>query len=156
MKHLSAFSSKTHTWQTPPDLFDKLNREFRFTLDAAASADNALASEYFTEDDDALSQRWHGRVFCNPPYGPGIGKWVKKCYEEAQAGALVVALIPARTDTDWWHRYVMWADEVRLIRGRLRFSGAPNSAPFPSCIVVFGTGERRAEIFAVKRDGGAL
>lgn len=156
MKHTSAFSSQTHTWQTPPDLFDALNREFRFTLDAAASEENALAPTYFTEEDDALSKTWTGTVFCNPPYGPGIGKWVKKCYEEAAKGVIVVALIPARTDTDWWHRYVMWASEVRLIRGRLRFSGSPINAPFPSCIVVFGAGDRRAEIFAVQRDGRAL
>lgn len=100
--------SKTNEWATPQDFFDRLDEEFDFTLDPCATPENAKCSRYFTKGGDGLSQDWSGdRVFMNPPYGREIGKWVKKAYEESQKGALVVCLIPARTDTSYWHEFVI-------------------------------------------------
>ncbi|MEK6883311.1 MAG: phage N-6-adenine-methyltransferase [Nanoarchaeota archaeon] len=133
------FSSKSNEWKTPKFLFDKLNEEFNFNLDAAASKDNALCKNFFTLEDNSLIQDWQfGTVFCNPPYGREIGKFVKKGYEESLRGCTVVFLIPARTDTKWWHEYCS-KGEVRFIKGRLKFKNGncTNSAPFPSVIVIF-------------------
>lgn len=136
------FSSNEESWSTPADLFAALDAEFGFTLDPCASAGNATCARYFTKDDDGLSQDWDGVVFMNPPYGRTIGQWVAKAYEESRRGATVVCLIPSRTDTAYWHDYVMRADEVRFIRGRLHFGGeherTAHNAPFPSAVVVFG------------------
>lgn len=130
------FSSNNHDWETPQELFDSLDREFRFTLDPCATKENAKCSRYFTKADDGLKQDWFGVVFLNPPYGREIGKWVKKAHEEAKKGALVVCLIPARTDTSYWHDYIHGKAEIRFLRGRVHFSnGGP--APFPSAIVIF-------------------
>ena len=130
-------SSVTPEWETPPDLFARLDAEFGFTLDACASAANAKVAAYYTREQDALAQPWPGVVWCNPPYGRAIGRWVEKAYAAALAGSTVVALVPARTETAWWHRWVMRAAEVRVLRLRLRFSGAAINAPFPSAVVVF-------------------
>ena len=134
------FSSKTDEWMTPLDLFEKLNREFRFDLDPATTPDNPLNVPYFyTKEEDGLKQRWFGRVFLNPPYSQ-VSEWVKKAYYECRVKKnceLVVLLIPSRTDTRWWHKYVMKANEIRFIKGRLKFGNAKNSAPFPSCLVIF-------------------
>lgn len=130
------FSSKTPEWATPQKFFDALDAEFRFTLDAAASAENHKCARYFTKEDDALKQEWTGMVWLNPPYGRGIGAWVKKAYESALGGALVVCLLPARTDTSWFWDYC-FKGEVRFIRGRLKFGDGKNSAPFPSAVVIF-------------------
>lgn len=133
------FSSANEVWATPQDFFDKLNDEFNFTLDPCALPDNAKCKNFFTPEDDGLSQNWGGQiVFCNPPYGRKIGDWVKKCYEESQKpDTTVVMLIPARTDTAWFHDYVYGKAEIRFIRGRLKFGGMTNSAPFPSMVVIF-------------------
>jgi site-specific DNA-methyltransferase (adenine-specific) len=134
------FSSETDLWSTPQDFFNELNAEFHFTLDPCATRENAKCARFFTVEDDGLKQDWQGEtVFCNPPYGREIGKWVKKCYEEAQKpDTIVVMLIPARTDTVWFHDYIYHkAKEIRFIRGRLKFGDAKNSAPFPSMVVVF-------------------
>jgi site-specific DNA-methyltransferase (adenine-specific) len=135
------FSSNTDEWATPKNLFRALDAEFNFTLDPCADETNAKCARYFTEADDGLAQPWDGIVFMNPPYGRDIGKWVKKAYEESLRGATVVCLIPARTDTAYWHDYAMQADEVRFIRGRLHFGGeherTAHNAPFPSAVVVF-------------------
>lgn len=133
------YSSDRHDWGTPLDFFMMLSVMYGpFTLDPCALPANAKCKKFYTPEDDGLAQSWAGeRVFMNPPYGREIGKWVKKAYEEAQAGAVVVALLPARTDTAWWHRWVMRAHVIRLVRGRLRFEGAENSAPFPSAVVVW-------------------
>lgn len=140
----------THEWSTPQPFFDGLDQEFRFTLDAAASADNAKCIRYFDIDADGLSQAWDNQtVWCNPPYGDQVGRWVAKSHEAAQAGATVVMLIPARTDTAWWHRFAMQADEVRLVRGRLRFSGATTNAPFPSAVVIFRPGTQGPPVWSV-------
>ena len=130
---------KTHEWTTPPELFRVLNAEFGFMLDAAASDDNHLCPFYLTEKEDGLVANWWSfeSVFCNPPYGTQIGRWVEKGYNEARKDCMVVMLIPARTETRYWHDYVMRAAEIRFIRGRLRFSGASVNAPFPSAVVVF-------------------
>jgi site-specific DNA-methyltransferase (adenine-specific) len=137
------FSSKTDMWETPQDLFDRLNEKYRFTLDVCATVDNAKCSKFFTPEMDGLAQDWKDHVcWMNPPYGREIGKWVKKAYESSlpqwqHLGATVVCLLPARTDTKWWHDYAM-KGKIEFIRGRLKFGGHKNSAPFPSAIVVFG------------------
>lgn len=134
------FSSETDLWATPQDFYDELNREFHFTLDPCATADNAKCEKFFTVEDDGLKRDWTGEtVFCNPPYGRAIKAWVKKCYEESRKpDTTVVMLIPARTDTSYFHDYIYHkAREIRFIRGRLRFGNAKNSAPFPSMVVVF-------------------
>lgn len=135
------YSSKAHDWQTPPALFADLDARFRFTLDAAASAENAKCARYFTREDNGLAQSWAGeRVWLNPPYGREIGAWVRKAWRESRRGALVVCLIPARTDTSYWHDYAMRAAEILLIRGRVRFlrpGALLDNAPFPSALVVF-------------------
>ena len=132
------FSSTTDLWATPQDFFDELNEEFEFTLDPCATPDNAKCAKFFTKEQDGLKQDWSGeRVFCNPPYGRAIGAWVKKCHDEAQKGTLVVMLIPARTDTSYFHDYIYGQAELRFIRGRLKFGNAEQGAPFPSMVVVF-------------------
>ena len=132
------FSSTTDLWATPQDFFDELNEEFEFTLDPFATPDNAKCAKFFTKEQDGLKQDWSGeRVFCNPPYGRAIGAWVKKCHDEAQKGTLVVMLIPARTDTSYFHDYIYHKAELRFIRGRLKFGGASQGAPFPSMVVIY-------------------
>lgn len=134
------FSSKTDLWSTPPDFFAALNAEFSFTLDVCAIPENAKCSRFFTPTEDGLSQPWVGICWMNPPYGRQIGQWVQKAHASSRDGATVVCLLPARTDTRWWHLYVPRASEVRFIRGRLKFGGPPkagHSAPFPSAVVIF-------------------
>ena len=137
------FSSKTDEWETPQYFFDDINKEFYFDFDACASAENAKCKRYCTKEQDGLVQKWGGvRIWCNPPYGREIGKWVKKAYEESLSGKLVVMLIPARTDTKWFHGYIYNKDgvEIRFIKGRLKFGNSQSGAPFPSMVVVFRTG----------------
>lgn len=132
------YSSASVEWSTPQDVFDKLNSEFHFTLDVAATPENAKCERYYTKAEDGLKMPWGGSVWCNPPYGREIGLWVKKAYESAhESGSVVVMLIPARTDTKWFHDYVLHRAEIRFIAGRLKFGGAKNSAPFPSMVVIF-------------------
>ena len=134
-------SSKTDEWATPQDFFDGLNNEFCFTLDPCATPQNAKCGKFFTKDTDGLKQDWTGEtVFCNPPYGKAIKDWVKKCYEESlKPNTRIVMLIPARTDTSYFHQYIYnKAKEIRFIKGRLKFGESKNSAPFPSMVVVFG------------------
>ena len=133
------FSSKSNEWPTPQHLFDELNQEFNFTLDPCATEENAKCSKHFTIEDDGLSKDWSNDVvFMNPPYGREIKKWIKKAYEESLNGATVVCLIPARTDTMYWHDFIFdKADDIRFLKGRLKFGNGKNSAPFPSAIVVY-------------------
>ena len=133
------FSSKTDLWSTPNDFFDKLNDEFHFTLDPCSTHENAKCYKHFTEEENGLLQDWGNEVvFCNPPYGRRIKDWVKKSYEESQKGnTTVVMLIPARTDTIYFHEYIYHKAEIRFIKGRLKFGNAKNSAPFPSMVVIF-------------------
>jgi phage N-6-adenine-methyltransferase len=141
------FSSRTDEWATPLELFITLDAEFGFTLDPCATPENATCRRYFTRDIDGLAQDWSGEVvFMNPPYGHAIGKWIAKASNEARRGATVVCLVPARTDTRWWHDYCL-RGEVRFIRGRLKFGGSRNSAPFPSAVVIFRPECKPAQVF---------
>lgn len=144
-------SSERGDWETPQAFFDLVDAEFEFTLDAAASAANAKVAQYLDEDADGLSQLWSGTVWCNPPYGRSIGDWVHKGFESAQSGATVVMLIPARTDTAYWHDYVMHASEIRLLRGRLVFGEAKANAPFPSALVIFRPGMHTPALKTMER-----
>jgi phage N-6-adenine-methyltransferase len=130
------FSSKTDVWETPAELFARLDAEFNFTLDVCALPENAKVHKFYTPQQNGLRQRWSGRCWMNPPYGRTIGLWMRKAWEESQRGVTVVCLVPARTDTAWWHDFAV-RGEVRFIRGRLKFSNSKSSAPFPSAIVVF-------------------
>lgn len=130
------FLSTTDLWATPQDLFDELNDEFGFTRDVCAIPENAKCPDYFTPGQDGLSMTWNGICWMNPPYGREIARWMKKAYESSMRGATVVCLVPARTDTSWWHNYAVLG-EIRFIKGRLKFGDQKNSAPFPSAIVVF-------------------
>lgn len=135
MNNKLMFSSATDEWSTPQDVFDKLNDEFSFTLDPCANDTNHKCKKYFTKTENGLLQDWDDEiVFCNPPYGREIGKWVKKA---AESKATVVMLLPARTDTKWFHDYIYEKAEIRFIKGRLKFGEAQNSAPFPSMVVIF-------------------
>lgn len=148
-----------YEWETPPDFFTELDKEFGFTLDVCATKENAKCQNFYTKETNGLAQEWKGICWMNPPYGdaqkpcrsncnkkrcqvtghvreyvPGISDWMKKARESA---ATVVCLVPSRTDNKWWHRYVMMADEIRFVRGRLTFVGAPSSAKFASAVVIF-------------------
>lgn len=136
-------SSVDITWSTPPWLFEELNREFQFTLDVCAQPTNAKCARFFPPELDGLTQEWVGRCWMNPPYGRTILQWVQKAYESSRAGALVVCLLPARTDTIWFHDYCLLGEQ-RWIRGRLKFGGSPNNATFPSFICIF----RPAQVLA--------
>ena len=129
------YSSYSVEWETPKDFYNKLNEEFNFDLDPCCNNLNAKCKNYYAKN--GLERPWFGTVFMNPPYGKEITKWVERAYKESKRGVTVVCLIPSRTDTRWWHRYVMKADEIRFIKGRLKFGDAKNSAPFPSALVVF-------------------
>jgi phage N-6-adenine-methyltransferase len=121
-------------WATPQEFFNQLNVEFHFELDVCAIVDNAKCEKFFTPEMDGLKQSWIGICWMNPPYGCEISKWMKKAYEESLSGATVVCLVPAKTDTKWWHDYSM-KGEVRFIRGRLKLGDSKNSAPFPNAVV---------------------
>ena len=134
------FMSRSEEWATPDGLFAELDREFSFNLDPCSTDENAKCKKHFTLKDNGLAQNWGGyRVFCNPPYGRKLKAWVKKCYDESRnPHTLVVMLIPARTDTSYFHEYIYHkAREIRFLRGRLHFNDAPAGAPFPSMIVIF-------------------
>ena len=134
------FSSATDNWSTPQDFFDKLNDEFHFTLDVCADETNHKCEHYYTKEIDGLSRPWIGTIWCNPPYGRKIGEWVRRAYLSSNIGsATVVMLLPARTDTRWFHEYIYNKSntEIRFIKGRLKFGGCKNSAPFPSMVVIF-------------------
>lgn len=143
MQNLSTamFSSKTDLWETPQWLFDKLDAEFGFDIDVCALPENAKCAKFFSPVDDGLKQDWEDRVvWCNPPYGRQIGAWVKKAYDSANNGAIVVMLLPARTDTKWFHEYIYEQPDTQVwfLRGRLKFGTAQYNAPFPSMVVAFG------------------
>lgn len=133
------FSSNTNEWATPVAFYEEFNKEFNFTLDPCATDANHKCNKYFTKEIDGLAQSWAGEVvFCNPPYGRELGKWVKKCYEEhIKHGITVVMLIPARTDTTYFHTYIYNYAEIRFIKGRLKFNDGKQGAPFPSMVVIY-------------------
>ena len=127
-------AAKRADWRTPLELYLALDAEFVFELDAAATPQNALCARYITPEEDALVQPWAPfRTFCNPPYGRGVAAWLAKATE----AELAVYLIPSRTETIWWHEYAMKANEIRFLRGRLKFGGAKFNAPFPSVVLIY-------------------
>lgn len=131
-------SSKSDEWSTPQNVFDALNLEFEFDLDPCATDENHKCNQYYTKEDDGLTKDWGGcRVFCNPPYSR-IGAWVEKCFREGQKDhTLVVLIIPSRTDTKYFHNFIYNRSEIRFIKGRLKFGGHTENAPFPSMVVIF-------------------
>ena len=131
------YSSKTDMWETPQDLFNELDKEFRFDLDVCATQENAKCNRYYTPEQDGLSKPWDGTCWCNPPYGRDIGQWVRRALFASFGGATVVMLLPARTDTKWFHDYIYKRAEIRFVKGRLKFGNSKNSAPFPSMVVIF-------------------
>jgi len=139
MANLDLFgSNKSIEWTTPRRLFVELNEEFNFTLDPCCTEESALCDRYYTKKENGLLQNWSGDVvFANPPYGRNVGVWLEKAYNESRNGAVVVCLVFSKTDTSWWHNYAMRADEIRYIRGRLKFGNAKHSAPFGSAILIF-------------------
>jgi phage N-6-adenine-methyltransferase len=147
------FSSKTDQWSTPIDFFNKWDEMFGFTLDVCADSSNTKCSQFFSEEENGLLQHWDGNCcWMNPPYGREIGKWVKKAFDETRdpdTNTLVVALLPARTDTKYFHDYIWDEDagnfgrpkegvQVHFVKGRIKFGDASSGAPFPSMVVVFG------------------
>lgn len=146
------FSSKTPEWETPQDLFDELDKEFHFELDVCANKENKKCKNWFSVEQDGLKQDWinanmykgTSAIWCNPPYGREIEKWIKKASNENEKWRYevdyrIVMLLPARTDTRWFHDYIYKKEnvEIRLLKGRLKFGGSKNSAPFPSMVVIF-------------------
>ena len=134
--HELGFRSEQEQWETPQTFFDTLDAEFHFDLDVCATRHDTKCVRYITPEQDALQQPWGGICWMNPPYGRHIGLWIQKAFHEATNGATVVALIPSRTDTRWWHEFVM-RGEIRFVKGRLMFGGCVNHAPFPSAVVIF-------------------
>jgi len=139
MKQQQLFHSHRNDWETPQALFDELDAEFHFSLDPCSTHENAKVEQHYTHEENGLAQSWFGEiVFMNPPYGREIGAWVRKAWLETRnQRALVVGLVPARTDTAWWHDYIQGKAEARFLRGRIRFSNSAENAPFPSAVVVW-------------------
>jgi phage N-6-adenine-methyltransferase len=132
------FSSKSNEWATPQWFFDQLDAEFHFTLDSCATAENTKCHKFISEDQDGLRQSWGTEtVFMNPPYGRAIRDWIAKAYRSSLAGATVVCLIPARTETSYWHDFIFGKAEIRFVRGRIKFGGAKYNAPFPNAVVIY-------------------
>ena len=129
-KFKGLMTSLSPHWYTPKWLYEELDKEFHFDFDPCPLGNSRY--EY-----DGLVNKWKKVNYINPPYGKEISKWIAKAYQESQGGATCVLLIPSRTDTKWWHDYIMKANEIRFIKGRLKFGDSKNSAPFPSCIVIF-------------------
>lgn len=127
MLNKGLFTSASEHWETPEYLYAALDAEFHFNDDPCPRY----------PDSDGLIRPWGTSTYINPPYGKTIGAWLERAWLQSHLGKTVVCLVPARTDTRWWHNYVMKAQEIRFLRGRLKFSGSKNSAPFPSAIVVF-------------------
>lgn len=134
------YSSKTNVWETPQEFFDRLNCKYKFTTDVCALPENAKCKKFFSPETDGLLQAWKGSCWMNPPYGRNIGQWIKKAFEAGKKDALVVALLPARTDTKWFHEFIYNKPGVsyEFVKGRLKFGKSKNAAPFPSMLVVFG------------------
>ena len=138
------FSSKNHKWETPQDFYDKLDAEFNFTLDPCCEKETAKCNKYYTSKENGLEQDWEGEtVFCNPPYGREQKLWIEKCWKESnKPDTTVVMLLPARTDTIAFHKYIYNRAEIRFIKGRLKFGNSKHSAPFPSMVVIYKTKQR--------------
>ena len=131
------FESVTTEWETPLELFNELDREFGFTLDVAASHENAKCKDYFTKEDDGLLKPWSGVVWCNPPYGRDMKNWLSRALNEAKNGVTSILLIPARTNTIWFHELCLDVAEVRFIKGRPKFGGMDHGLPQPLALVIY-------------------
>lgn len=135
------FRTEKQTWETPDGLFNMLNNEFNFDIDVASNNLNKKCNDTIDETVNALSVDWKGTCWLNPPYGGSgansLKNWVKKAFDESRRGCVVVILIPARTNTEWWHKYCMKAKEIRFIKGRPKFKGCKHGLPQPLAIVVF-------------------
>lgn len=147
------YSSRTCEWETPKELFDRLDAIYHFETDVCATPENAKCKQFYTKEQNGLTQEWRGTCWMNPPYGREIGEWMEKAYESAKAGAVVVCLVPARTDTMWWNDTVMKGGQIHFIRGRLKFGNSKNGAPFPSAVVVFD-GRMKWMNAELKKQGG--
>ena len=134
-EHILYRSDKSE-WETPQELFNKLDAVYHFETDVCALPENAKCKRFFTPEQDGLKQEWTGSCWCNPPYGRNVWKWVKKAYE---SDALTVMLFPVRTGTKWFHDYIYNHPGVSIefLRGRLKFSGVKGEAPFPSMLIIF-------------------
>ena len=131
------FSSNTSEWATPIEFYKMLDSEFNFTLDPCSTEENHKCKKYYTKKENGLIQSWENEiVFCNPPYGREIAQWVEKAYNENLKGTKIVLLLPARTDTKWFHNFIYEKHEIRFLKGRLKFNDSKNSAPFPSMVVI--------------------
>lgn len=132
------FTSNSDEWETPLELYKRLNERFKFTLDPCSTKENHLCDKYYTKEENGLCKSWKNEtVFVNPPYSK-IKQWVEKCYNEHETnGTTIVMLIPSRTDTRYFHEYIYHKAEIEFIKGRLHFSNSKNSAPFPSMIVIY-------------------
>lgn len=135
-------TSKTVEWETPQELFDQINHIYNFTIDVCANEQNHKCDRFYTKEQDGLAQSWKGeKVWCNPPYGREIADWVRKAYECADKNTIIVMLVPARTDTKWFHKYAKNKAQVILMNGRLKFGGMDKTAPFPSMLLIYGGGK---------------
>lgn len=138
------FSSDKSDWETPDWFFAALHNEFHFDVDVCASMENTKLPKFFSTHQDAFKLQWKGVAYCNPPYSKDIDKWLGKAKWSAEfLGSTVVCLVPARTDTNWWFDHARWS-EVRFLKGRLKFKGAPTSAPFPSALIIYRPGLPRS------------
>ena len=130
-------SSNTDEWATPKLFFQELDNKYHFTLDPCATKENHKCDKYYTKEDNGLEKSWGGEiVYVNPPYGREISKWVEKAYMENKKGAFIVMLLPARTDTRWFHNYIYKKHEIEFIKGRIKFNDGKQAAPFPSMLVI--------------------
>lgn len=146
------FQSSNKEWETPDSVFTPLQKEFKIVLDVCAGEKNTKCKAYFDKKLNGLSSSWglakevggeNAACWMNPPYGRGIDRWVHKAHEESLKGITTIALLPARTDTSWFHNYILNKHEVRFLKGRIKFVDAPSSAPFPSMIVIFKPAESK-------------
>ncbi|MBO6899515.1 MAG: helix-turn-helix domain-containing protein [Shimia sp.] len=148
-----------HGWQTPPEIFVALEKVIgRFDLDPCAPSDVAAAhaKTVFTPKTNGLRQPWWGQVFMNPPYGREIKLWLEKASSEATAGVQIVGLVPARTDTAWWHNFVVGQADVVFLRGRLAFGDGTQAAPFPSALIFWGYEPEIATMMAANLGGNVM
>jgi len=148
----SGNSSISHSWQTPQHLLNSLYQVFSIDLDPCSPTRNkrtapVCSKMYYTQDDDGLALPWFGTVFLNPPYGNNLKLWIEKAKKEVETGnaETAIALIPARTDTLWWHNYIASYAHIIFLKGRLRFGNSKQSAPFPSALIIWGSNEEQRQ-----------
>lgn len=149
------FESAKQNWTTPAWLFDLMDREFNFTFDLAADDDNHLCQNYYTEKDNSLIKDWSNKIsWLNPPYGGSrdnsLKIWVKKAFDESRkTNTEVTLLIPARTNTNWWHEYCMKADIIIFLKGRPKFGDATHGLPQPLAILHFSNGKHGTKMWSL-------